>query len=410
MKNIKNILIVCLAIITASIFITGCGNDTAEEIQKTEDADDSSLAESVTGSADNEASGDTTNPVELQYSIKKYDYSIDGYDLYVEYPMFDDSQYADLNTYFESKGKLFSEGAMDYINMYENNDATVVYHLTEDFVSAYTYGDYICVVNRYSQFAGGVNPNDYSIYLFDMNNAGEPIHMGYGIVNEEEGQFKYQADEKIKAFSTILGMNNTTDIRNYVSAVTLQYLKDNDLYDDYTEPDDISTTHSCVYGCGSYTTSFYDFYFDENGVYAYFQQYEILPGADGDISILLSDWNDLPTFSTSAISLSCICPYSSEREITEEGITAYLNADYSSYNFPGNRSVLQMMINEIYAKYICVFEDRELVNYFSEKFPYYKHCTEGASDGAYANEIEQYYLTDIERKNIEILKNAMENQ
>ena len=59
-----------------------------------------------------------------------------------------------------------------------------------------------------------------------------------------------------------------------------------------------------------------------------------------------------------------LCPYSSERLMTRDEIVSYKNTDYSSYNFPGGRSIVQMLINEIFARHGYNFEDADLANYF----------------------------------------------
>lgn len=59
-----------------------------------------------------------------------------------------------------------------------------------------------------------------------------------------------------------------------------------------------------------------------------------------------------------------LCTYSSERLMTRDEIVSYQNTDYSSYNFPGGRSIVQMLINEIFARHGYYFEDQELYNYF----------------------------------------------
>ena len=46
-----------------------------------------------------------------------------------------------------------------------------------------------------------------------------------------------------------------------------------------------------------------------------------------------------------------LCSYSSDRLLTDSDVEGYLNANYSEYNFPEGINIIQMIINEIYAKH-----------------------------------------------------------
>lgn len=95
-----------------------------------------------------------------------------------------------------------------------------------------------------------------------------------------------------------------------------------------------------------------------------------------------------------------ICAYSSERRLTRDEIEDYLE-DYSSYNFPGNRSVIQMIINEMYARHGYEFSKDELTKYFNKKEWYRNIDDEDRTDdmeGIYRN------MSSIEQDNIILLQ------
>ena len=62
-----------------------------------------------------------------------------------------------------------------------------------------------------------------------------------------------------------------------------------------------------------------------------------------------------------------LCSYSSDRLLTDSDVEGYLNANYSQYNFPEGINIIQMIINEIYAKHGYEFTDSKLSAYFSNK-------------------------------------------
>lgn len=62
-----------------------------------------------------------------------------------------------------------------------------------------------------------------------------------------------------------------------------------------------------------------------------------------------------------------LCSYSSDRLLTDSDVEGYLNANYSEYNFPEGINIIQMIINEIYAKHGYEFTDSKLSAYFSNK-------------------------------------------
>lgn len=62
-----------------------------------------------------------------------------------------------------------------------------------------------------------------------------------------------------------------------------------------------------------------------------------------------------------------LCSYSSDRLLTDSDVEGYLNANYSEYNFPEGINIIQMIINEIYAKHGYEFTDSKLSAYFQTK-------------------------------------------
>lgn len=94
-----------------------------------------------------------------------------------------------------------------------------------------------------------------------------------------------------------------------------------------------------------------------------------------------------------------LCAYSSERVMTEYEVEDYMNADYLSYNFPGNITIIQMIINEMYARHGYAFSDEGLTNYFNQKEWY--RSIESKSD-----DMNQVYdsMSEIEHANITLLQ------
>ena len=86
---------------------------------------------------------------------------------------------------------------------------------------------------------------------------------------------------------------------------------------------------------------------------------------DSSIKRCVSNYGKKPSENSKNFTVSgYLCPYSSERLMTRDEIVSYKNTDYSSYNFPGGRSIIQMLINEIFARHGYNFEDADLANYF----------------------------------------------
>ena len=93
-----------------------------------------------------------------------------------------------------------------------------------------------------------------------------------------------------------------------------------------------------------------------------------------------------------------LCSYSSDRLLTDSDVEGYLNANYSEYNFPGGINIIQMIINEIYAKHGYEFTDSKLSAYFSNK-TWYKSNTNKVND---MNAVSDS-MSEIEKKNVDFL-------
>lgn len=93
-----------------------------------------------------------------------------------------------------------------------------------------------------------------------------------------------------------------------------------------------------------------------------------------------------------------LCSYSSDRLLTDSDVEGYLNANYSQYNFPEGINIIQMIINEIYAKHGYEFTDSKLSAYFSNK-TWYKSNTNKVND---MNAVSDS-MSEIEKKNVDFL-------
>lgn len=93
-----------------------------------------------------------------------------------------------------------------------------------------------------------------------------------------------------------------------------------------------------------------------------------------------------------------LCSYSSDRLLTDSDVEGYLNANYSEYNFPEGINIIQMIINEIYAKHGYEFTDSKLSAYFSNK-TWYKSNTNKVND---MNAVSDS-MSEIEKKNVDFL-------
>lgn len=93
-----------------------------------------------------------------------------------------------------------------------------------------------------------------------------------------------------------------------------------------------------------------------------------------------------------------LCSYSSDRLLTDSDVEGYLNANYSEYNFSEGINIIQMIINEIYAKHGYEFTDSKLSAYFSNK-TWYKSNTNKVND---MNAVSDS-MSEIEKKNVDFL-------
>ena len=93
-----------------------------------------------------------------------------------------------------------------------------------------------------------------------------------------------------------------------------------------------------------------------------------------------------------------LCSYSSDRLLTDSDVEGYLNANYSEYNFPEGINIIQMIINEIYAKHGYEFTDSKLSAHFSNK-TWYKSNTNKVND---MNAVSDS-MSEIEKKNVDFL-------
>lgn len=93
-----------------------------------------------------------------------------------------------------------------------------------------------------------------------------------------------------------------------------------------------------------------------------------------------------------------LCSYSSDRLLTDSDVEGYLNANYSEYNFPEGINIIQMIINEIYAKHGYEFTDSKLSAYFSNK-TWYKSNINKVND---MNAVSDS-MSEIEKKNVDFL-------
>ena len=93
-----------------------------------------------------------------------------------------------------------------------------------------------------------------------------------------------------------------------------------------------------------------------------------------------------------------LCSYSSDRLLTDSDVEGYLNANYSEYNFPEGINIIQMIINEIYAKHGYEFTDSKLSAYFSNK-TWYKSNTNKVNDMYAVSDS----MSEIEKKNVDFL-------
>lgn len=100
---------------------------------------------------------------------------------------------------------------------------------------------------------------------------------------------------------------------------------------------------------------------------------------------------------TNAPSENYLCPASIVRVLDDEDVEELLAGDYEG--FPDGKDIIQMVINEIYARNGYRFEDEELMSYFSGK-EWYRENDENPND------MDAIYegMSDIDKANIDFLK------
>ena len=94
-----------------------------------------------------------------------------------------------------------------------------------------------------------------------------------------------------------------------------------------------------------------------------------------------------------------ICSYSAERKFTQDDIDKFLYDDYSEYDFPGDRTAVQMIINEMYARYGYIFKDEQLNAYFNQ-WEWYTDISNKTND------MDKIYreMSGIEQYNVDLLQ------
>lgn len=91
-----------------------------------------------------------------------------------------------------------------------------------------------------------------------------------------------------------------------------------------------------------------------------------------------------------------LCSYSAERLVTEEDVAA-LNAAAPA-DLPAGKGMIQMVINEMYAKHGYQFETPEIQAYFDQKAWYQNINTRNPDMSAVFNG-----MSDVEKRNVEFL-------
>lgn len=100
---------------------------------------------------------------------------------------------------------------------------------------------------------------------------------------------------------------------------------------------------------------------------------------------------------------SYLCSYSSERLITDEDIEHIKKTKYNG--IPKGKDILQMVINEMYAKYGYKFKSEEIQAYFDSK-EWYRNIK------SYNSNMDDIYseMTDLEKDNINFLNEHKEGE
>ncbi|MCI6497485.1 MAG: YARHG domain-containing protein [Lachnospiraceae bacterium] len=104
---------------------------------------------------------------------------------------------------------------------------------------------------------------------------------------------------------------------------------------------------------------------------------------------------------TDATDTDYLCSYSNERLVTEEDIDKLKNTKYD--NLPAGKDIIQMVINEMYARHGYKFNNKDIQAYFDSK-KWYKDIKDHNDnmDDIYNN------MSDIERKNVDFISGHKE--
>lgn len=104
---------------------------------------------------------------------------------------------------------------------------------------------------------------------------------------------------------------------------------------------------------------------------------------------------------TDATYTDYLCSYSNERLVTEEDIDKLKNTKYD--NLPAGKDIIQMVINEMYARHGYKFNNKDIQAYFDSK-KWYKDIKDHNDnmDDIYNN------MSDIERKNVDFISEHKE--
>lgn len=91
-----------------------------------------------------------------------------------------------------------------------------------------------------------------------------------------------------------------------------------------------------------------------------------------------------------------LCSFSSQRLMTEDDLEELNSKEYK--NLPENKTVVQMVINEMYARYGYAFKNESIQSYFEQK-TWYQDIPDRNTD---MNSIFDH-MTEIEKENIDFL-------
>lgn len=91
-----------------------------------------------------------------------------------------------------------------------------------------------------------------------------------------------------------------------------------------------------------------------------------------------------------------LCDYSSQRQMTDADIATLKAGTYG--NLPAGKSIIRMVINEMYAKYGYQFTTTDVQSYFDQKTWYQAIANK-------TNNMDQIYqsMTDVEKANVDFL-------